>query len=132
MSEEKTRAINYASKEITKIEGEKFVREASRIMSNKGISQMPVIDEKGQRIGSIKEKTILNKLLKKGQDVLNQKVVSIMEPKLPEMPISTTIDEAKMMLLEHDAILITDKDKIAGILTKIDIIKAYSNREFSE
>ena len=45
---------------------------------------------------------------------------------------STTIDEAKKMLLEHDAILITDEKGIAGILTKIDIIKAYSEMEFSD
>lgn len=132
MFEEKAKAINFASKNLTKIRGDKIVKEASKIMSNRGISQMPVINDKGQTIGSIKEKTILNKLLEKGHEILNLKVESIMEPKIPEMPISTSIDEAKKMLLEHDAILITDEEKIAGILTKIDIIKAYSEKEYTD
>ena len=101
-------------------------------MSEKGISQMPVLNEKGQTIGAIREKTIINNLLQKGQEVLNYKVESIMEPKMPEMPISTTLDEAKRLLLQHDAILITDEDKIKGILTKIDIIKEYSKKILSK
>ncbi|MHA1380529.1 MAG: CBS domain-containing protein [Candidatus Helarchaeota archaeon] len=132
MFEEKTKAINFASKNIAKIHGTKLVKEASKIMSIRGISQMPVINEKGQTIGSVREKTILNKLLEKGHEILNLKVESIMEPKIPEMPISMSIDEAKKMLLEHDAILITDEEKIAGILTKIDIIKAYSEKDYTD
>ena len=132
MSEQKAKAINFASKIVTLIPNDKLVKDASKIMSDNGISQMPVINKNGQTIGSIKEKSILNKLLEKGQEILNKTIQSVMEPKIPEMPISTTIDEAKKMLLEHDAILITDEDKIAGILTKIDIIKAYSERAFSD
>ena len=101
-------------------------------MSNKGISQLPVVDEHGRTIGSIKEKTITNNLINQGNKILNYKIDTIMEPKMPEMPITTTIEEAKKMLLQHDAILITREDKIIGILTKIDIIKAYSKKSLPE
>ena len=126
LTEEEAVAVGYATKKITLINGDKTVNEAAKIMSEKGISQMPVINEKGLTIGSIRETTIINKLLQDGQSILNNQVESIMDPKIPEMPITTTIDEAKKMLLQHDAILLTDEEGIKGILTKIDIIKAYT------
>lgn len=128
MEEEKTQAIVYATKQIAIIREDKLVNEAARIMSEKGISQMPVVNERKETIGAIKEKTILTKLLQDGQEVLNYKVESIMEAKIPEMPISTNLEEAKKMVLEYDAILIMEEEKIVGILTKIDIIKAYSDK----
>ncbi|NVM00841.1 MAG: CBS domain-containing protein [Candidatus Helarchaeota archaeon] len=128
LTEEEVIAIGYSTKNVTLIRGDKRVNEAAKIMSDKGISQMPVINEKGQTIGSIKEKTIINKLLQNGQEILKNEVKSIMESKIPEMPITTTVDEAKKMLLQHDAILLTSEEGIEGILTKIDIIKAYSKK----
>ncbi len=126
--EDEVVAISYSTKNVTLIRGDKTVNEAAKIMSDKGISQMPVINEQDKTIGSIKEKTIINKLLQNGQEILNNKIESIMEPKIPEMPITTTIEEAKKMLLQHDAILLTNEEGIKGILTKIDIIKAYSKK----
>ncbi|MHA1315871.1 MAG: CBS domain-containing protein [Candidatus Helarchaeota archaeon] len=94
-------------------------------MAGEGISQLPVVDENNRVIGSIRERTISNHLLSHGKDILERTINEFVEESFPQFPAgSVTIGEISKMILEHDAILLMDKGKIAGIITKADIIRS--------
>jgi len=94
------------------------VTEATEWMRKLGISQIPVIDN-NLYLGSITEKTIINNMEK---NLRRTKVRDIMEKAFPIVSSEESIDVVKLLLEHVQAVLVSDNQKIVGIITKSDIL----------
>ena len=95
------------------------------IMNEKGISQLVIIDKNNKIIGSLREKSLTQKLLEFGNSILNEKIENHLNESFPEISVGTPLDEIKSLLLDNDALILINKGDLAGIVTKADIIKFY-------
>jgi len=125
VNENKQRVIEFATKNVIRVLMNDDVLKAASIMSNKGISQLVVVDKNNKIIGSIREKYLTRKLLEIGNSILNDKISTHLEDPFPEISVSTPFYEVKSLLLDNDALILIDKGDLAGIVTKADIIKFY-------
>lgn len=95
------------------------------LMDKYGISQIPVIDEHGKIVGTVIDSTLLRKISEgKVENMFKRKIYEIMDPPLPSLPPTIKTSIITSLLSEYPAVLIVDKGKLKGIITKIDLIKA--------
>lgn len=100
------------------------VDKAIKLMRKHGYSQIPVCD-KGQIIGSISEKTILD-IFSRGEslsEMLNKKVSVVMDEALPKVGEHESLTAISTLLQSNPAVLVTRKGKTVGIITKADLFK---------
>ncbi len=99
------------------------VRRAVELMDRHGISQIPVVDDHGKVVGTVFETTILRAVSVHGADVLSRPVSEIMEDPLPQVSPKTPITIVNNMLLVYPAVLVVDRGRVVGIITKIDVLR---------
>jgi predicted transcriptional regulator len=116
-SQTKCKAV--MSKNILFASPEDKIMKTIQVMRRHNISQLPVI-EKGISVGSIKESTIIKNLDK---DLQNKKIKDVMEDSFPVVNSNDAVEVAKALLDFHSAVLVAEKGKIVGIITKSDILK---------
>ncbi|MCD6408759.1 MAG: CBS domain-containing protein [Candidatus Verstraetearchaeota archaeon] len=99
------------------------VKKAVELMWKYGVSQLPVLD--GTRLcGSIREETIMKAMItEKPERILEEPVGELMEEPLPSVnPRADIEDVIKLLISGYPAVLVIDKGKVIGIITKIDVI----------
>jgi predicted transcriptional regulator len=104
---------------------DKKIGEITKIMMEKGISQVPVFDRE-RVVGSISEETI-NELISKGRDpheVYGTRVSQLMEESFPMVSPETQMSVISRLLEANKAVLVIEKGKPAGIITKTNLLKA--------
>ncbi|MDI9609839.1 MAG: CBS domain-containing protein [Archaeoglobaceae archaeon] len=95
------------------------VKKIAKIMIEKGISQLPVVE--GEKIiGSVTERGIFKAFFDGKSDLL---VRDVIEQPLPTVKPNESIFEISKLLLEHPAVLVLEGKKIVGIITKHDIMR---------
>ncbi len=100
------------------------VEKAIRLMESHDISQLPVLEGSTQ-IGSISEATILRKIAE-GEDMsklVRSDVEEIMEDPFPTVGRDADVDTIYHLLEHNPAVLIVDRNKAIGIVTKADVLK---------
>jgi predicted transcriptional regulator len=92
-----------------------------KVMIEKDISQVPVLDERELQQGIITEKSLLGKELKGKmvKDVLDGEHVFPMVAKDTRLQVVIGI-----LQQEEQAVLVTEKGKIVGIITKQDVLRS--------
>ncbi len=117
-------AKDVMNKKITSIRPNISLREAATTMRQKGISQIPVIDN-DVVIGSLTEKSVIESVArgKSIEDVSLVPVRDIMNDAFPIIDESTTIGMVSIMLEYNSALLVAKKGKVVGIITKADLLK---------
>jgi len=107
------------------------VTEASKIMLKYGFSQLPVFN-KGRVVGSISEKDIMAFLSKglKPEELSKLTVGDIMDEPFPQVSIKTPVFVINSLLQTFNAVLVTDRGKLVGIITKADMLKVMNNSSF--
>ncbi len=100
------------------------VEKAARLMEENDISQLPVI-EKEMPVGSISESCVLREIASVGESSTFSKkdVREIMEEQFPVVGTSTSIDTLLNLTRNYPAVLVSEKGKISGIVTKMDIVR---------
>jgi len=100
------------------------VRTAAKIMWEKGISQIPVVDRRGRVIGTVYEDSLMKLLLFERRDkILELKISEIMDEPLPILNEDEGITKAMRLLMEgFPAVLVRRGSRVVGIITKSDII----------
>jgi predicted transcriptional regulator len=93
------------------------IKKTVKLMKFYGISQLPVL-KNGISVGSINETTIIQNWNKP-----DAHVKGIMEKSLPLVDADETIDTIKSLLQTVSSILISEKGKVVGIITKSDLFK---------
>jgi cystathionine beta-synthase len=85
------------------------------------VSQLPVVDEPGGFVGIIDEKAIVEYMAQHGVQ-LDSAVSKIMRPAPATLPLKASIEEAAKILQDRSLIIVTDGDRMVGLVTRIDLI----------
>ena len=126
---------HWMTKDVITITPDRSMMKASKIMKDKDISRVPVVDEDGKILGIISDRDIkdaspskattldmheLYYLLSeiKVQDIMTKKVVTIREDE--------TVEKAAVLMLEGNfggLPVLDSEDRVVGIITDTDIFK---------
>lgn len=112
-------AKNIMIKTVIVIHPQEKITKAASIMKKRNISQLPVM-EKDKVIGTISEKEISHSISENPKNLL---VKDLMNDPLPLISINTTIEMLSDLLDYHNAVLVTDKGRIKGIVCRSDLLK---------
>lgn len=111
------------SKKIIYTKESDKIKKASEIMKKYSISQIPVLSSK-RIIGSITESAIFNKILEglSKKELFEMKIKDILEEPFPIVRGNFPISVILPLLKTSNAVLITEKQKTIGIITKADLL----------
>ena len=112
---------NVLTKKVIFVKPEDSINYAIKLMKENDISQLPVIQE-GKCTGSISERTIIRNL---GKASGTDEVKRIMEEPFPVISCKEEIDVIKSLLEYHQAVLVSERGKIIGIITKSDLLTLF-------
>jgi cystathionine beta-synthase len=111
--------------------------EAIDLLQRYGISQLPVRGvgvAEGEAsvsglIGSIEERTLLDRVFREGGDVLARPVEQLMSPPLEIVDVLVQLDDVYGALQSNPALVISDEHHQAvGVLTRTDLLEFLSHR----
>lgn len=109
-------------RQLVKIAPETTAAQAIDLMEATGISQLPVIAADGKPVGSVQEVT-LARVLHDLKDPNAVKIGDVMARPLPTLDVNTHLDEAyRLLLAGHTGVLVTEKEAVVDIVTRIDLI----------
>jgi len=117
-------AKDVCSKSVVSIQSYEAIQSAARLMEETGYSQLPVFDG-DTPVGSISERGIFE--LMSGSrmidDVYRMTISSVMGESFPVVSESTPISTVAGMMNSCNAILVSDRGRIIGMITNADMLK---------
>ena len=121
LAEKKEPKAGYiVSERIISVSKNDMLSEAVRKMKHYGISQLPVM-ERDNLIGLIAETNVIESI-HDGKDVRKLKTAEVMDEAPPSVPIKTPIKVVTELLRISPLVVITDKGKPKGVVTKADVL----------
>jgi cystathionine beta-synthase len=107
------------------------VRDAIGILSEYGVSQMPVVGAEppvmaGEVAGSVSERELLSAVFE-GRAKLADAVSEHMSPALPLIGAGELVSSAVEALREGDAVMVVDDGKPVGVITRSDLLSFLSD-----
>jgi len=96
------------------------VREVIATLKALGISQLPVVD-KGKLRGMVAEVDLLRHLVS-GQHTLSSPIGGLIESDYATVTLDTKIELLQGVLADAKVAIVTERDDVVGIITKIDLI----------
>ena len=119
--EKETKAKDVISGNIISVKSEEQLAEAISKMKRYSISQLPVV-EKGYIVGLISEGDIIE-ALHKGKDIGKATVEDAMQETPPTVPPETPLSIVTELLRLRQMVVVMDKGKPKGVITKADVLK---------
>ena len=113
------------------------VAEVIQKMKANDVSQLPVIGERDQLLGLVKEVGLLSYMLSHGSAEASQtpiEAADVIDTRVPDVLPTTPIETVMSVFSTHDIALVTEpvansEDvRVVGILTKIDMLDFLTNR----
>lgn len=123
-SEKHVTAREIMATPVISVKPDDKIERAAKLMNSYNISQLPVIDDDAQ-IGSISEATLMHQLTA-GKDMsklVRKSIKEIMESPFPTVGKDTDVETIYHLLEHSSAVLVVDRGKAMGILTKADALK---------
>lgn len=129
---ESLRARDIMSRRVKFVKESDSARKAISLMEKNGFSQLPVI-KREKCIGVVTERGALSALRELGPKEFNSaKTSEIMEEPLPIVSENALFPLLTGILNHEQALLVSRKGKIVGIITKSDLLKsALTGRDFA-
>jgi cystathionine beta-synthase len=103
------------------------VRDVVARLKAHGISQLPVVAPDGKLLGAVAEVDLLRYLVS-GEYSLDSTVGALVESDYATVSPRTSIENLQNLLSEARMAIVTEDDKIVGIITKIDLIDYLARR----
>ncbi len=121
---ERISAKDLMRKPVISVTPEESLKDASKIMEELNISQMPVLKD-GVQVGSISEERLIHELTsgKEPNQLSKMKVKDIMGSGFPIVTFSTGVDTLSRLVEFNPCVLVVEKEKLVGIVTKSDVLK---------
>ena len=101
------------------------VADAVKAMHSHGISQIPVV-ERGAVVGLVSEGIILELMVSGRKDPSAAAIAEVMQDAPPVVSEQTRIGAIMPLLKHFPLVVVTRKGALAGIITKADMLKAFS------
>jgi cystathionine beta-synthase len=109
-------------RKMVSISPKETVEDAIRLMETAGISQLPVLQD-GKPVGSVQEVT-LARVLHDSSDPSSVLIGDVMAKPLPQLDVTTHLDEAYRLLLAGNTGVLAVKDSaVVDIVTRIDLVQ---------
>lgn len=96
------------------------IKKVIRLMKERGISQLPVIDQK-KISGMVNEKIILEKI-SAGKNIADLKAKEVMDDSPPIISLETSQKVVLELLKENPIVLVAEKGEIKGLISKSDVL----------
>ncbi len=113
------------SNEFLSVKTSDTVRIAFDLMKSKDISQLPVMDEEGNIVGSLTESSVLSFLLENPMQHSDKKVADIMGDPFPVVSLDLPFSQLNRFIDKKiDAVLVKTASGQMHIITQYDIIQA--------
>ena len=109
-----------APRELVAVSALDKVRDVIARMQEHDISQMPVLSE-GKLIGIVNETNLLNHLVT-GGTAADDAIASIVQRQVAAVEPAASLDSVSDRFAESAAVVVVDQDRVAGIITKIDLL----------
>jgi cystathionine beta-synthase len=91
------------------------------------VSQLPVVDT-GIMVGSLREEVLMKALLEKPK-LSDDYVGKVMDKPFPSVELGADLDTIYRLLLgENPAVVVVQKDRLQGVITRIDVIDYLASR----
>src|SRR5712692_4274644 len=121
------RAADVASRPVAYVEFDDAVQKAVHVLQSTGYKQLPVKDD-DVWAGCLYERTISRHLVETNdpRSVLRRQVGQIMDEALPSVAEETPITAIIPLLQQYQAVLVTRKGRVTGIITNADLLKMIS------
>lgn len=107
-------------KKIISLSSSETIKSAIEKMKKYEISQTPVIDGSSV-VGLISEGILLDSLIKTNNPTI--KIGEVMSEPPPTISVSADFEAASHLLKYYPLVLVSDKGKFIGVLTKADLIR---------
>jgi predicted transcriptional regulator len=103
---------------------------ATRLMKDNGISQLPVL-ENGVQIGSISETRLVSEISSEKDlaEISLKPVEEVMNEGFPTVSRNLDVATVSRFVEANPAVLVVERGKVVGIITKADIIKLMSRNK---
>ena len=118
--QKEVKASQIMNSKIVSLEPGEMLQNAVKKMRKYSISQLPVVED-GKPLGVISEGIILDALM----DGRNGKVEDFMEESPPLVSTESSIQIVAGLLKYYSMILVGERGKLKGIITKADLIASY-------
>jgi len=111
-------AKDIMTRDVITVEPTTSVRDLARILSQKRISGVPVVNSKGKILGVVSEADIVGKKGKQVKAIMTKRVISVTE--------DTPVEEIAALMIGHKIkrVPVMRGDKLAGIVSRADIVSA--------
>lgn len=120
---ERLLAKDVMSSPVISLRPEDTIEKAVKLMEDHEISQLPII-ESSRCVGSITENRLVQLMLSGDIKKISEKrVIEYAEEPFPTVSKNEKIELVASLLEFNPAVLVTEGDKIIGIITKHDVIK---------
>lgn len=117
--EHEKEAAEIMNQGIITVSKEEKIQQVIHLMNKHSISQVPVLD-RGNVVGLISESTLLRKNIEgMGQRTAKE----IMDDVPPIITKHAAMDVVKQLLYHYPLVLVEEKGKLIGLITKADLIK---------
>ena len=115
------------SRPVVAIDGETNVRDAALMMTDRRIGSI-IITERGQPIGIVTERDMLERVISLCRDPCETRMKEIMSSPLITVPKETAILEAMRKMREKgiSRLVVMEDNVLIGIVSERDIIRAVS------
>ncbi len=119
-----TRVEEIMTTKIISVQQNEVIQKAVDIMRDTGFSQLPVMDE-DRPVGSITERTIIDRITSTEEDglVTEMPISEVMDDPFPQVGEDAPVSIIAGLLRIYPAVMVYNKDKITGIVTKADLLK---------
>ena len=103
------------------------VRRALDTMGAHGVSQLPVLDENGEPIGSVEEGILSARVLDR-PELIDDPVSEVMGKPFPTLESTAPVSVAVARLKDDPAVLVRRDGRLAGILSRYDLLAHLAKR----
>jgi cystathionine beta-synthase len=106
------------------VETSQAVRDAITLFHEHRVSQLPVVDDAVQVVGSVGERGLLKRAMSDPQ-IMSSSIVDVMEPPFSSVATSDPVREAVELLTgEGQALVVTEHGRPVGIVTRTDLLES--------
>jgi len=123
-----TTAEEIMASPVTTVKAEETLPEVWKKMHDTAFSQFPV-ESRGRIVGSITERGINSAINKYRERAARIRVRDVMEDPFPIVPSGTPLPLIIQLLQRYQAVLVSKRGRIVGILTNTDIGKIFVSKK---